>query len=314
MAGFRGIRVNPVDLSAGGTIFGDLIITGDLTVQGSSIVEVDSTVQGQLIIDTDNVEALLVRADGDGGDVLTVDTINSQVSLAQGSGTIPALIFGASGPDTGIYSSSNAGIFFTINSNPIVGITRSGVPVDRLQLAASTILTWLSGNAELGGPQFGLSREVTDGFSAPVGDLALVATNFLVYQQRASGTNYHRTGIKHRTETLSAVTGASVVTTIGVIPDGAIVLGVTTNISVALGTGNGTTGYQIGDGSDVDRWGDITGTSTATVSDDADRTNSAIEAFISGPSEVTITAVGGDFDGVGDIEIVVHYIEVGARK
>ena len=65
-----------------GIVFGDLLVTGDLTVEGSSTVEVDSTVlgdmdiQGQLIIDTDNVEAFLVRADGDGGDVFAVDTIN----------------------------------------------------------------------------------------------------------------------------------------------------------------------------------------------------------------------------------------------
>jgi len=69
-------------------VVGDLVVTGDLTVQGSATIEVDHTVlgdmdlQGQLIIDTDNVEALLVRADGDGGDVFAVDTINGLVTIS----------------------------------------------------------------------------------------------------------------------------------------------------------------------------------------------------------------------------------------
>ena len=61
-------------------VTGDLTITGDLTVQGSATIDVNETVtgaltvQGQVIIDLNNVEAFLVRKNGDGGDRFWVDT------------------------------------------------------------------------------------------------------------------------------------------------------------------------------------------------------------------------------------------------
>lgn len=492
-------RVNPVDLSAGGTIFGDLIITGDLTVQGSSTVEVDSTVQGQLIIDTDNVEALLVRMDGDMGDVLIVDTVNDAVHLgadttiltfgastdvvlkrvgagilaldddttepffqvvsgsddtiggmrwlindrfqvgtfaasprnvqitrgdvtvvevtnaqvivgnpgtpgvaipltfpygdtpadiiildtaaltADGQRDSHSILWTAKGfesatphdvdwkmfvdaqeddgtdsiftiqtridaaayadvltltdaqldlnflggptaaaisfsdPDTGIFA-TGLGVGITVNSNSLFFVSRSGVPVERVSLGSGTILTWNSGAAHTGGPQFGLARNAADALGAGVGDLELIASHFSVYDDRASASSYTRTSIRFARATLSALSGASVTTATSLIPDGAIVLGVTTIITTALGTSNGTTGYEVGDGSDTDRWGSITGTAINTFSDNADFTNSALEIFTGGPSEVTITALGGNFDGTGEIEITVHYIEVGARR
>ncbi len=60
---------------------GDLTVNGDLTVTGSSNIGVDETVDGQLIIDSTDTEALLVRKDGDTGDVFVVDTTNSRVGI-----------------------------------------------------------------------------------------------------------------------------------------------------------------------------------------------------------------------------------------
>jgi hypothetical protein len=120
-------------------------------------------------------------------------------------------------------------------------------------------------------------------------------------------------GLQSVTQTLSSVSGASVTTTGTLIPAGALVLGVTTDVEVALGTGNGTTGYEVGDGSDVDRWGSITGTATTTFSDDGDFTVGTVDRFTAG-GEVTLTALGGNFDGTGDIVVVVHFINIGASK
>lgn len=59
---------------------GDLTVNGDLTVTGDTEV-VDTVTSGTLIIDVDDAEALLVRKDGDLGDIFTVDTVGPTISL-----------------------------------------------------------------------------------------------------------------------------------------------------------------------------------------------------------------------------------------
>ncbi len=71
----------------------DFVISNDLVVLGMSTFTGGMTFDGQAIIDVDNAEALLVRKDGDAGDVFLVDTIGGRVALPQpeqvsiGSGT-----------------------------------------------------------------------------------------------------------------------------------------------------------------------------------------------------------------------------------
>jgi hypothetical protein len=67
------------DLGNGGTIDGDLVISGDLTVSGGGSLSFDEIIEGTQVIDVTSTEALLVRKNGDGGDILTVDTTNSKV-------------------------------------------------------------------------------------------------------------------------------------------------------------------------------------------------------------------------------------------
>ena len=59
---------------------GDLTVNGDLDVTGDTTL-VDVVTSGAVIIDLDDAEALLVRKDGDAGDILTVDTIGESVFL-----------------------------------------------------------------------------------------------------------------------------------------------------------------------------------------------------------------------------------------
>ena len=70
---------NPENLGNGGTIDGDLVITGDLQVSGGGSLSFDEIIEGTQVIDVTSTEALLVRKNGDGGDILTVDTTNSKV-------------------------------------------------------------------------------------------------------------------------------------------------------------------------------------------------------------------------------------------
>ena len=236
----------------------------------------------------------------------------AQAIFGNGTAALPGIVFEAD-LDTGFYM--NAGddsLLVSVNANSIVRFDRAS-SLPRVNLSSDCQLTWLSGAAQGGGVQFVLGREAADANGAPVGDLFLSNTHLSIYQSRTSSTIYHRTSFRFSDETLSNVSGATVSTT-SLIPNGALVLGVTTEVTVALGTGNGTTGYEVGDGSDSDRWGNITGTSTATFSDDADFSTSFLNARFTAGGDVTLTAVGGDFDGTGDILVVVHWLEVGARK
>ena len=72
---------NPQDLGNGGTIDGDLVITGDLQVSGGGSLSFDEIIEGTQVIDVTSTEALLVRKNSDGGDIFTVNTTDSLVTV-----------------------------------------------------------------------------------------------------------------------------------------------------------------------------------------------------------------------------------------
>jgi len=129
------------------------------------------------------------------------------------------------------------------------------------------------------------------------------AQEYRVYGTYTTLTNYQRLTIKTKAVTLSALTGASVATTGGFIPDGAVLVGLTTRVSTAI---TGATGYDIGDGSDADRWGANVAIALNTSSDNRDWTAGTVECFTAA-QEVTLTAVGGNFTN-GAVVIVAHYL------
>ena len=96
------------DFGNGGTIDGDLVVSGDLTVSGGGSLSFDEIIEGTQVIDVTNTEALLVRKNGDGGDVFVVDTTNSRVGIG-GSADSRLHIKGA--------TNTNAKITLT-NTNP----------------------------------------------------------------------------------------------------------------------------------------------------------------------------------------------------
>ena len=124
-----------------------------------------------------------------------------------------------------------------------------------------------------------------------------------LYGTYTSTTNYQRMTVKSVKQTISALSGASQTTTGTFIPDGAVVVGVTTRVATLL---TGATGYTIGDGTDADRWGDITGTAVGTTSDNRDWTAGTIECFTAG-GNITLTAKTSNFTA-GAIEICVFYL------
>lgn len=132
------------------------------------------------------------------------------------------------------------------------------------------------------------------------------AQAFLVSGYYASATSLTQGQVKCVTTTLTGVSGASV-TASSLRPKGAFVVGVATTVTVALGVTNGTTGYTIGDGSDADRYGDITGTAIGTDSDNTDAVADPT-GYQAAAGDVVITAKGGDFDGTGTIIVSVFYL------
>ena len=89
-------------ISSGGTINGNLTITGDLTVSGGGALAFDEILEGAQVIDITNAEAFLVRKNGDGGDVFTINTSTAGATLL-GTLTVSADDTGA---DVRIYSAT----------------------------------------------------------------------------------------------------------------------------------------------------------------------------------------------------------------
>lgn len=105
------------------------------------------------------------------------------------------------------------------------------------------------------------------------------------------------------TTTVTTSSGSSV-TASNLIPDGAVVLTLSTRVTTEM---LGPVGYDVGDGSDVDRWGNSIAGDANTTSDNTDWTSTTIQVFTSA-NNVVITSDGVDFTA-GVIRIVVHYID-----
>ena len=75
-------------LKSGGTISGDVTISGDLTVSGGGSLAFDEILEGTQVIDVDSTEALLVRKNGDSGDLLIADTTNMRIGIGKAPDTL----------------------------------------------------------------------------------------------------------------------------------------------------------------------------------------------------------------------------------
>jgi len=130
------------------------------------------------------------------------------------------------------------------------------------------------------------------------------AQGLAVFDTYTSDTDYHRLTAATVRISQTATAGATITLT-GLIPDGAVVLGVTTKVTTAL-TG-GVTGYQVGTGSDPDRWGVAAAVTVGTTTDNRDWTSGTIECFTSA-TDILLTANGASFSGTGVIYVSVQYM------
>lgn len=169
---------------------------------------------------------------------------------------------------------------------------------DAFRLRDTTVLGWASGDPTSTALDTMLRREAADVLAQRRSTNVQEARWYGTF---TSTTNYQRLALRCARTTLSALSGATATAT-GLIPDGAVLIGLTTRVTTAL---TGADGYQVGDGVDADRWGNVTGTAAGTGTHNADWTATTIQAFTSA-NDVVLTANTSNFTA-GTIQICAFY-------
>jgi hypothetical protein len=215
-----------------------------------------------------------------------------QVNLVSGSTSVPTLNFSAAG--AGIYG----------RAGNAITMTTGGVNFFDAQQVGVTIRNVASYNFSNNGdasssPDLRLFRDAANTLAQRDG---VNAQTTRVYSTYTSATNFQRMAISSARVTLSALSGASATAT-ALIPDGAVVVGVTARVTTEI---TGSTGFLIGTAGDPDRWGDITGTAVGTTSDNTNWTAGTVECFTSA-TDVVISEKTAAFTA-GAIEIAIHYL------
>jgi hypothetical protein len=295
-------------------VIGNMVVEGDLGTFEFTGDEIKLPNQGTIRWRNVADSANLTTFEVDDNDILIIG--GSAGLLGVSLPTAP-LILGAIPAATGTIRLSNADAISWRNFNNNGDITvfgfsdsdvfRIGEGGGITQMIVSVPETNFSGQ---------LSVAVTNGQAFRVGTSAGVSTTnlnvdtsgriitldeTLVLVADKSVQGQARTTIQFATAVVLTPSGATA-TAVGLIPAGAIVLGVTTrNINAA-----GPAGYDVGDGVNTDRWGNSISTAPATTSDATDFNSSAIEIFPVA-NDVVITSDGVDFTG-GQIRVYVHYM------
>lgn len=122
------------------------------------------------------------------------------------------------------------------------------------------------------------------------------------------GAHFTATIVRINEEVLSG-SGATL-TTSGLIPFGTILLGITTRVRTADGGGGGAVSMDIGDGTDVDRFGAGISLAAATTTELGDHTGGPTDIpamFTAVGGDVTLTANGGTFDAI-EVLVSAHIL------
>lgn len=234
---------------------------------------------------------------------LTIST--GPLLLPDGTVAAPALA-GSSFTTTGLYWTAGPSLNLVTSGVIRMAVTQTQVRIFPSSTGAFLVL---SNSTPLG---FAADASTVDAqFARDAADTIAQkrttnAQTFNTYgSEITTGTRYSRLAIKHATTSVTAAVGATVTAT-ALIPAKANVLGCNTVVTTALGTSTGTTGYTVGDGTDADRWGSVTGTADGTDTDQTDATADPTGWFTAA-NNVVLTALTGNFDGTGVILVDVAY-------
>jgi hypothetical protein len=174
------------------------------------------------------------------------------------------------------------------------------IGASRVTALANSSFAWTSSTTDAGAVEdLQLFRDAANTLAQRNGANAQTTR---IYSTYTAADNFQRLAITSASVTLSALSGASVTAT-GLIPAGAVVMGVTSRVSTLI---TGADGYQIGTGADADRWADKTGVAVGTTTDNRDWTAGTIENFAAA-TDVIVTAKTANFTA-GAIVVTVHYL------
>ncbi len=215
---------------------------------------------------------------------------------ALASGDTNEIVIGASARGNGSNSVTlgNTSITKTIlQGNVGIGTTSPGAKLTVAAGTATTDVNAISHTQTWNGA-------VT--FTADKGNVTVTSANNgskLIDRQANGGSMF---AITYYSANVTAAVGATATAT-NLIPAKCSLIGIATRVTTQLGASTGTTGYAVGDGTDPNRWGDITGVAVGTSSGQADATADPAGWF-GAANNVVLTAAGGNFDGTGVIRVV----------
>jgi hypothetical protein len=292
------------------------LVSGDLL-----IIERGGTAEYKFAIPNSTVAAVLNAANSAGlrsaaglGTIATQDANDVTISggtISVSSVTSTGKVTAAGGFDAQFLLSgtNNCGIgnigastlaFFANGYSAAISVTAFGISRELL-----------FSNANPGATDTSIKRmaagrlSISDSSAVPTDDG--VATLQVVGPAAVKSPNGAGLNVKTASQLLSAVSGATVTAT-NLIPAGAFLVGVSTRITTGLGTGGGTTGYQVGDGSDADRFGVAAATTAGTTTKNTDATADPT-GWASAARSVVLTATGGNFNGTGAVRVSVAFID-----
>lgn len=196
------------------------------------------------VIDFDGTEALLVRKDGDAGDVFMVDTTNSQVKVASGSAAAPSMSF-IGDTDTGWYSSGANEMAFTsggtqilmLDNNEIRPITTNNVALGATTKVYGSIFatTHYAGLGAVGTPSYTFNGDTDTGMYSPAANTLALAT---AGANRVYVTSAGRVGFAAVTAPATRLANTTTKTT-GSLSDDALLWNISEAAVYAVGIKNG---------------------------------------------------------------------------
>lgn len=140
-------------------------------------------------------------------------------------------------------------------------------------------------------------------------DTSADVTLFTIDNINASASSGGLTTRATATATLACTAGAALLTASGLVPANRRLLASWAKNLSAIGTSQGVSGYDLGSHGLQDRWGANIGLGSGTKTT-VGSFRSSDQPVSGSAQDITVTALGGTFDGVGSIEITIE-VEVG---
>jgi len=274
---------------------------------------------GEVSLITGGVEAVRIDSNQDVG-IGTTPVTGSQLVLPQENDAVtPTLSFGDG--DTGFYEAADDELRVSVGGTPrwtflVSGFQSNGTsgPLILDQTSAATTVTIVANrtvtNTGVGGITGQISLIVGGAESINMSVSSLIMETKFDAGDNAAGNVGAWTSVLSAVATISS-SAAATLTASSLIPAGCHLLGLTARITTGFGTSTGLTDFDVGDGSDPDRWGRTMAITSGTTLDLTDATAASSGDFAAA-NDVVLTAFGGNFDGTGVIELIAHYITLTA--